>query len=189
MPRVRLRVQQAEIRDDLVLRYTEPRRPGESFEFPVLRLATTVTANPILEFRAMIDTGAPVSVVTHDAWTQLDRLGLIEFLPPPAGVSVPRAVIAGGRSEYRLGRIRLGLLDRDAPNGPRRLPPVPVIAQLLADSSIRLPFPVLLGLHGGILDGRTLRREPVLGFEATGDPTTDRADAGRRFGQEWYLEN
>ena len=66
---------------------------------------------------------------------------------------------------------------------------MPVVAQLLADPAVRLLFPVLLGLHGGVLDGRTLRREPVLGFEATGDPMSDRADAGRRFAQQWYLEN
>ena len=189
MPRVRLRIRQTDVRDDLILKYTEPRRPGEVFEFPVLRLTTTVTAGPKLQFRAVIDTGAWVSVITHDAWTELDRLGLVEFLPPPAGAGTSRAVIAGGRSEFRLGRIRLGLIDRDDPNGPRQLPPVPVVAQMLVDPAVRLPFPVLLGLHGGVLDGRTLRRVPVLGFEATGDPTTDRADAGRRFGQEWYLEN
>ena len=150
---------------------------------------TTVIAGPGLQFQAVVDTGAWVSVITHDAWTQLDRLGLVEFLPPPAGTPTPRAVLAGGRSEFRLGRLRLGLIDRDDPNGPRQLPPVSVVAQLLVDSAVRLPFPVLLGLHGGVLDGRVLRREPVLGFDATGDPMTDRADAGRRFGQEWYLES
>ncbi len=185
MPRVRLRIQQAELRDDLIQRYTEPRRPGEVFEFPVLRLVTTATAGHGLQFQAVIDTGAWVSVVTHETWARLDRMGLVEFLPPPAGAGTTRAVLAGGRSEFRLGRLRLGLIDRDDPNGPRQLPPVPVVAQMLVDPAVRLPFPVLLGLHGGVLDGRVLRREPVLGFEATGDPTTDRADAGRRFGQQW----
>lgn len=100
MPRVRLRVQQADIRDDLQLRYTQPRRPGEVFTFPALRLVTTVIAGSSVQFQAVIDTGAWVSVVTHDAWTQLDRLGLVEFLPPPAGTPTPRAIIGGGRSEF-----------------------------------------------------------------------------------------
>jgi hypothetical protein len=98
-------------------------------------------------------------------------------------------VIAGQRSEFRLGRIRLGLIDRDEPNGPRELPPVPVVAQMLLDPQFRLPFPVLLGLHGGILDGRKLWREPVLGFVPSSDPATDRADAGPRFCQQWYFED
>ena len=41
MPRVRLRIRHEAIRDDLRLRYTEPKRPGEVFEFPLLRLVTT----------------------------------------------------------------------------------------------------------------------------------------------------
>ena len=188
MPRVRLRVQHVQARDDLRLRYTEPKRPGEEFEFPLLRLTTTVTVGSDLRFLALVDTGAWVSIITHETWTQLDQLGLVEFLPPPAGAGTARAILGGGRSEFRLGRIRLGLIDRDDPNGPRELPPVPVVAQLLLDPQFRLPFPVILGLHGGVLDGRTLRREPVLGHTASGNPAADRADAGPRFGQQWYLD-
>lgn len=190
MPRVRLRILHAEVRDDLRLKYTEPTRPGESFEFPVLRLVTTVTVRNGLQFQAVIDTGAWVTVIEHPTWTRLDRLGLVEFLPPPPGATTTnRAVLAGQRSEFRLGCLRLGLIDRDEPNGPRELPPVPVVAQLLSDPQFRLPFPVVLGLHGGVLDGRALRREPVLGFDLTGDPLTNRTDAGARFGQQWFLED
>jgi hypothetical protein len=189
LPRVRLRIRQVELREDLRLKYTEPRRPGEEFEFPLLRLVTTVKVGNELQFRAVVDTGAWVSLIEYDTWTRLSRLGLVEFLPPPAGAATSRAVIAGHRSEFRLGRVRLGLIDRDEPNGPRELPPVPVVAQMLLDPQLRLPFPVVLGLHGGVLDGRSLRREPTLGFTPTGDPTADRADAGPRYGQQWYLDD
>ena len=195
MPRVRLRVQESEIRPDLRSLYTDPRRPGESFVFPVLRLMTTAVFEPrkagkssrdLFDEQAVIDTGAWITIVEHRLWSRLDRLGLIEFLPPPAGAPSPRAVVAGGRAEFRLGRFPVALLDRDEPNRPRQLPAVPVIAQLLSDPAFRLPYPIVLGFHGGILDGRVLRREPVLGF----DPAAPgpRADAGPRFGQQWYLE-
>jgi len=63
---------------------------------------------------------------------------------------------------------------------------VPVVAQLLPDPQFRPPFPVILGLHGGVLNGRALRRELVLGHTRTGDPAADRDDAGARFGQQWH---
>lgn len=195
MPRVRLRVQHVEQRADLRCLYTQANRPGESFEFPVLRLVTTAVIGPDpkprkpdrrLQLRAVIDTGAWITMIDHGTWTGLDRLGLIEFLPPPRGAPAPRALIGSHRGEYRMGRLQMGLLDRDEPNRPRRMPALPVTAQLLTDPQYRLPLPVLLGFHGGVLDGRTLRRDPVLGFDAT--RPHDRTDAGPRFAQQWYLE-
>lgn len=194
MPRVRLRVRHVEMADGLKTLYTRPERPGESFEVPVLRLTTTAVFGPDpgesrndrrMEALAVIDTGAWVSVITHALWQRLDRLGLIEFLPPPPNVTQPRAVIGGGRSGYRLGRVPVGLVDRDGPHPPRRLAAVPVIAQLLLDPDVRLPYPVVLGLNEGVLDGRRLWREAVMGWSA---PSYDRTDAGPRFGQQWFLE-
>lgn len=195
MPRVRLRVEQVEIQPHLRCLYTEPRRPGESFEFPVLRLTTTAVFGPDpkpgrpdlrLQLPAALDTGAWMSVFDHPTWSRLDRRGLVEFLPPPPGAPTPRLAIGGGRAEYRLGRVHVGLIDYDGPNPPRRLPAVPVTAQLLADPQLRLPFPILFGFHGGVLDDRVLRREPVLGYDPAAPPR--RTDAGPRFGQQWYLE-
>ncbi len=194
MPRVRLRVRHVEIADGWKTIYTRPERPGETFEVPVLRLMTTAVFGPDpADFRddqrlralAFIDTGAWVSVIQYDLWQRLDRLGLIEFLDPPAGVPQPRAVIGGARSAVRLGRVFVGLLDRDGPNPPRRLAAVPVVAHLLQDPDARLPYPVIFGLHNGVLDGRRVWRDVVMGWTA---PTYDRTDAGPRFGQQWYLE-
>ena len=95
-------------------------------------------------------------------------------------------MIGGGRVPFRLGRLSVGLIDRDEPNRPRRLPAVPVTAQLLDDPHFRLPFPLLFGFHGGVLDGRVLRREPVLGYDPTA--SHDRTDAGPRFAQQWHVE-
>jgi hypothetical protein len=174
--------------------YTLPARPGETFEAPVLRLATTAVFGPDppnvrddrrMEVSAIIDTGAWVSVIEAVTWRILERQGLIEFLPPPAGIPQPRAVIGGARSPVRLGRVHVGLLDRDGPNPPRRLKAVPVTAHLLEDPDARLPYPLILGLNGGVLDDRRLWRQVVMGWTAT---TYDRTDAGPRFGQQWYLE-
>ncbi len=194
MPRVRLRIHHYEPPERFRTLYTERRRPGEWFEFPVLRLATTSVFGPDppdfrddkrTEARALIDTGAWVTVIERVLWERLDRLGLIEFLPPPAGVTLPRTLIGGGRSEYRIGRVAVALLDRDGPNPPRRLPASPVIAQLLLDPDVRLPYPVVFGMHHGVLDGRRLWREVVMGGNGG---TYDRTDAGPHFGQQWYLE-
>lgn len=194
MRRVRLRVHHVEMGHGLKSLYTRPERPGETFEVPILRLMTTAVFGPDpadfrndrrLEEDAVIDTGAWISVFTYDLWTRLHRQGLIEFLDPPPGVPQPRAVIGGARSEVRLGRVWVGLLDRDGPNPPRRLKAVPVTAHLLQDPDARLPYPVVFGLNQGVLDGRRLWREVVMG---TNGPTYDRTDAGPRFGQQWYLE-
>jgi hypothetical protein len=195
MPRVRLRVHHVEMPPTRRPLYTDPRRPGESFETPVLRLVTTAVfgsepkrdrADKRLEIDALIDTGVWLSVIDYSVWSVLNRRGLVEFLPPPVGAVMPRLAIGGGRSEYRLGRVPIGLVDYDEPNPPRRLPAVPVIAQLLTDPQLRLPYPILFGFHGGVLDHRVLRREPVLGYDQATPPR--RTDAGPRFGQQWYLE-
>jgi hypothetical protein len=195
MPRVRLRVHHIEMRDGLRSLYTLPTRPGETFEVPVLRLATTAVFGPDprnprtdrrLECRAIIDTGAWLSVIEAATWRILERHGLIEFLdPPPEAPPAPRAVIGGARSPVRLGRVQVGLLDRDGPNPPRRLTAVPVTAHLLQDPDARLPYPVIFGLNEGVLDGRRLWRDVVMGW---GEAAYDRTDAGPRFGQQWYLE-
>ena len=195
MRRVRLRVRHVEIANGWKTTYTRTERPGEAFEVPVLRLMTTAVFGPDpadfrndrrIEEDAVIDTGAWLSVFQYDLWHRLDRLGLIEFLEPPAGVPQPRAVIGGARSPVRLGRVYVGLLDRDGPNPPRRLTAVPVTAHLLQDPDARIPYPAIFGLNGGVLDDRRLWREVVMGWDGS---TYDRTDAGPRFAQQWYLES
>ena len=65
----------------------------------------------------------------------------------------------------------------------RRLPAVPVLAQFREDDIplAELQPPILLGLWGGILEGRSLRRWP----------TVERFDADlpalESYGQWWHL--
>lgn len=130
MPRVRLRIRHIETGAGFQSLYTLPGKPGQVFEVPVLRLTTTAVFGPDppagredhrIRATAIIHTGAWLSVIEAAMWQRLDRLGLIEFLPPPPNVPQPRAVIGGARSPVRLGRVHVGLLDRDGPNPPRRL--------------------------------------------------------------------
>ncbi len=65
------------------------------------------------------------------------------------------------------------------------MPAIPILARFRDEGSHDVP--VILGLDGGILEGRRLVREPVLEqFEA--DPDL----AGRKvetFGQRWWLSD
>src|SRR5262245_47057030 len=133
----------------------------------------------------MIDTGAWISSIRPDMWQTLDQLGFIEHLPVPDATPAQTTSVGGHSSDYRLGRLQIGLVD-PSPRGIASLPPVPVIAQLLLNPRIHqrsMPIPILLGLHQGVLDGRRLVREPV-----EPRPASFRSDAGCEYGQEWYLE-
>lgn len=193
MPRVRLRIHETATG----CQYQDLAR-AETVTVPILRLATTAVIGPDpspetsaqdarIKCVALIDTGAWLSVIRHDYWNDLDQLGLIEHLP----LTQPSIVlpIGGARSDYTLGRVWIGLFDADTP--PRHMPAVPVIAMLLQNAKAKLPHPMLLGLHRGVLDGRRLWREPRMGFDPTpavGLPYS-RTDAGPRYGQDWWLED
>jgi hypothetical protein len=200
VPRVRLRIHDVEI-PGFPCQYDELGRTGiETVTVPKLRLAMTALlgpdpppeapANPTairLVEDALIDTGAWLSVIRRTLWEQLDGLGLIEHLQQSQ--SSGPLPIGGVRSDYTLGRVWIGLLDEDNP--PRQMPAVPVIAMLLQNEKVKLPFPILFGLHRGVLDGRRLWREPRMGFDptpASGLPYS-RTDAGPRYGQDWWLED
>ncbi len=127
-------------------------------------------------FPAILDTGAPISVFPQETWrnfaTEIQRVPLVEdrALTGAAG---------GRRYGYFLGRVWVGAGDM----WDRRLPPVSVLAQFREDD---IPAgepqpPTLLGLWGGILEGRTLTRWA----------TTERFDADiptlESYGQWWRL--
>lgn len=182
MTRVRLRVRHHAVNPPLT--YTDP-VTGTPREFPELRLETTViigTPGQYPPLRALIDTGAFITVIEHRTWHPLDRLGLIERLQRPGGAVV--TTIGGVRSGFDLGLLRMQVVEFRPPLPPVTLPPVPVVAQLLLDPAVRLPYPIVLGLHGGVLDARRLGRNPV----PPAPPPYPRHDAGPAFGQEWWLE-
>jgi hypothetical protein len=76
--------------------------------------------------------------------------------------------IGGGRHPYDLGELTIRL--RDLENNAMDLR---IVAQLTRDGGT-LTIPLILGLRGGVLDGRILHAEP--------DPTAP-------FGQMWFLED
>lgn len=110
------------------------------------------------EVQAIVDTGAPISVFPRVWWEPYRSM--IQFLNPamgPVGAPLPTATVAGGVGiPYQLGRLWMGVVDADE----RRLRAVPIVAQFLMQSPVGLRRP-LVGLRGGVLDGRWLRRISV----------------------------
>lgn len=191
MPRIRLRVHvRTNVGDPCA--YRMPGHPP--VPVPLLRLASDAQLHSPggravrpLTVPAMIDTGAWPSAVRFDEWREYDRAGLVEHLPFPDGRMEMTAGFAGSATGFRLGRLRVGLVDTWV-GGSATLPAVPVVAQLLLNPRIterQMPYPILLGLHLGVLDGRRLTREPVPPAPAAA-PTTD---VGCAYGQEWYLQD
>jgi hypothetical protein len=128
------------------------------------------------DYSAVLDTGSPLTVFPKWAWrefaSQVVRLQLV-------GEQAPVGRAGGRQFRYFLGRVWVGAFDPF----DRRLPAVPVLAQFREDD---IPAgeprpPILLGLWGGILDGRTLTRWP----------TAERYDSDiltlESFGQWWRL--
>lgn len=196
MPVVRLRVASVgSAKTEVHRQYLDPPAAKPVVRVvPILRLMTTVnlvaepgsrrTANPRTE-NALIDTGAWVSVIDRPTWEMYEHDGLLERLEHPVhGLSFDTGAgmqIVGAKSGFVFGKVWVRVLDADDPR--RSLPPVRVVAQLLLSRKLRLPTPIILGLHLGILDGRKLVREPVMGHDS---PPAD--DCGARYGQAWRLE-
>lgn len=190
--RIRLRIEEETVRTPC--RFTDPGDPSAGIQqFPVLRLTASARLEPppgrrgvIRVATANVDTGAWISAIETQAWQNYERAGLLERLPFDG--SEPRMASIGGRAtDYQLGRIWVSLHDLRRGQPPVSLPTVPVIAQLLLNSACRLPSPILLGLHRGVLDGRRLTREPIPPQPGP-IPTNHSSDVGAWYGQQWYLE-
>jgi hypothetical protein len=161
---------------------------------PLLRLTVSAIVQappgprkPGYSTPALIDTGCGLSVVEYKTWQDLDAAGLIEHLPFP-DTSPQTMSVAGHTVEFRLGRLWVALID-PTPTRIHSLPAVPVIAQLLQQPTPALErYPLILGLHRGVLDGRKLTRE-VVPVPATPPPPAPSTDCGAWYGQEWYLES
>jgi hypothetical protein len=159
---------------------------------PSLRLIATLLLGPepprtALETRqvvtALLDTGSPYNVIDGGVWEWFERRGWIERLTIRKGL--PRFQIGGNRSiAYHLGKLPVGVIDPEA-RTRRGLLPTTSITVLMLRQAAKLPFPIVLGMHAGILDGRWLIRTPVV-------PTTgpkNRYDAGSFHGQQWWLQD
>ncbi len=190
MPRVRLFLQEREpvVPCDYLGRGRIIRR------HPLLRPTASLMIHPppgragLLQVETgLIDTGAWVSLVRPDAWEGYAAAGLLEFISLPGAAETYSTAIGGVESPCRLGRLSIRVYGPSPSGRITSLPPVRVLAQLLANPRLNsdriMPFPIVLGLHGGVLDGRRLVREPVPAA-ATGR----RSDAGPTHGQEWFLE-
>lgn len=185
MSRARLRITQTNLKESLLCEYVEPRQAGTQL-FPVLRLRATLSIGGVRLTNAIIDTGAWISVMLFSEWKAYQKRGLVTILQRPNPVNNPSpAVIGGSSSQYQLGRISIGVVDRGPAQRPLgQLRTVPVLFQLL-DEDAKLKEKIILGLHGGILDGRRLVRESVMpGYS----PNFDTNDCGHFYGQDWYLE-
>jgi hypothetical protein len=194
--RFRLRIEHETLRTPI--RYRDPDNPGAGVqEFPFIRLATMVRVDPppgspsrIRPYPptpAIIDTGAPISAIETATWEWLENAELIRHLPLEKSPTLS-AGIGGHSTRYRLGCLWISLLDLQ-PGTPKSkdLPAVPVIVQLLLDRDCKLPYPIVLGLYQGVLDGRKLVREPTTLLPGS-VPRFQQTDCGAWYGQEWYLE-
>jgi hypothetical protein len=126
--------------------------------------------------RTILDTGAPLTIFPKDLWQSFaDEIVRLPFVGEQGQIGR-----AGGRQfSYFLGRVWVGVTDPF----DRRLPAVPVLAQFREDAipaGEPLP-PILLGLWGGILEGRQLTRWPTAERYDSDMPTLE------SFGQWWHL--
>lgn len=196
MPRIRLSVRNDGPNPSPGRQYLDPTHPRTVHVIPALRLMSRVGLEPNPKswhtavprsVTALIDTGAWISVIERDAWEEYEHAGLLVRLEHPTeGLTLtPTATghIVGHKTPYVFGKLWITVHDADKPPRPS-LPCVPVIAQLLLKRRAKLPYPIILGLHLGVLDGRRLIRDPVMGYT---HPIVQ-TDCGARYGQEWYLE-
>jgi hypothetical protein len=109
----------------------------------------------------IIDTGAPLTVFPRLTWKHFARD--IEWLTlPPERLSSSWVANlrgrTGGESRCRIGLVALEAFDVES--GCRFLPATSILAQFEEDETI--DNRIILGLHGGILEGRRLIVEPDL---------------------------
>jgi len=153
MTRIRLRLVETE-----EIRCVDSR--GESLVIPRMRLETLIqfapfkgsssAASPPVR-AALIDTDTALSVFPEREWRPWEHC--IEWLTFPAHSAshkLPRIRVLGGQYPYRMGRLQIAVVDEDG----HRLPSMPVIAQFTEDAGSLSR--ILMGMRGGILEGRRL---------------------------------
>lgn len=132
------------------------------------RVADTPDGRRVAFMKCIVDTGAPLTIVPQDIWQHL-RPGVVTPLAFDPSMPVHHRVlsIAGGTYPYTLGELTVPLVDRSGGSMPVR-----VLAELVQDAGA-LDIPILLGLRGGLFDGRRVVAEP---------------DPAAPFGQSWAVE-
>ncbi len=135
-------------------------------------------SNKATVVRAILDTGAPLTLFPETVWTRFPQ-AQIEFGQSARPI---RFSVAGIVCAFRLGWIWLGVQDDERPVG--RLPPQKVLAQFAEDGG-RLRSQALVGLSHSVLTGRRLVRETTL--EPDEHEPADAARRRRTFGQIWRL--
>jgi hypothetical protein len=108
--------------------------------------------------QVVIDTGAPASILPSRVWSDLDKRGDIMWVSGvnPIG-GPPRITVFGGSYPFRLGRIRLEIVNAGAGQLAAR-----DVAVICTDDPQTAPphfqLPLLLGL-ADVMHGRTLTVE------------------------------
>lgn len=142
---------------------TLPASAGGTAYLPQRRLRSWVRlGGELLPREAVVDTGAPACIFSKLVWSNFHARGAIAWVAhPPTTVgreTLPRVNVHGGNYPFRLGRIRLQLVDleknqlaardvlvictEDEPADPANDPP-------------QLPRLILIGL-ADVMHGRTL---------------------------------
>jgi hypothetical protein len=102
----------------------------------------------------LMDTGSPLTIFPERIWKN-HRQEIEWFTTPPSSTlkswwsSI--SGVTGGAVPCELGRISLTVIDLSG----NTLRPIPVVAKFAQDNGL-LPNRVILGLWGGILEGRRL---------------------------------
>jgi hypothetical protein len=173
LPRVRLRLEQ--INKGHTFRFIHPDGRQDTID---VRLAVSVdlSQNVVAGLPStwaaypdcVLDTGSHLTTVPERLHRYL-RPGVVTWLPfdPSMRADLRFLAIGGGVFPYELGGITIGLRDRWG-----GALDVSLIAQFVRDGGT-LPIPLLLGLRGGLLEGRRLESRP--------DPIAP-------YGQNWMLE-
>lgn len=152
-------------------------RSGNPLAIPLARLVVTLVViprdagedyRPEVKDRwspdAILDTGAPLTLFPYPVWQPFESAITWLAQPPlPAG-GQRRVTILGGSWAYRLGRVRIGMID----TAGGWLAPAWTNAWFLDDDPVA-PKQAVLGLRTGLFDGRQLRSDSS--------------------GEEWWLED
>lgn len=105
--------------------------------------------------KCIIDTGSSLSTIPEYIWNHFHP-GAVTPLPfdPTMPFHHRSVTVGGGVFPYELGELGVRLTDYR-----QRTMDVRVVAQFTRDGGT-LTLPMVLGLSGGAIDGRTLRSEP-----------------------------